>query len=73
MVPRVFHQLAMGFMPRPVSVMVMVPALSSVASVITGATSGWYTAVPAVWLKRNFSHASAALEISSRTKISLSV
>ena len=60
-------------MPMPVSVMVIVPALSSVVTVMDGATSGWWMGRFDDWLKRNFSHASAALESSSRTKISLSV
>ena len=35
--------------------------------------SGWKIGLPEVWRKRSFSQASAALETSSRTKISLSV
>ena len=60
-------------MPRPESVIVMVPALSSVVTAMAGATSDCWTAWPEDWVKRSFSHASAALEMSSRMKISLSV
>ena len=72
MVPR-FSTNSPWVMPRPVSVMVIVPALSSVVTAMPGATSGCWIAWPDDWLKRSFSHASAALEISSRMKISLSV
>ena len=57
----------------PASAMVIVPAASSVASVMPGANSGCWTVVPEAWVKRSFSQASAAFETSSRTKISRSV
>ena len=60
-------------MPMPASVNVIVFAVSSVEMVTFSAASGSMISCPLVFKKRSFSEASAAFEISSRTKISLSV
>ena len=71
MVPRFFTNSS-RVMPMPVSAMVNVPADSSVVTVIAGEASPPATS-PLVRRKRIFSHASAALETSSRTNTSRSV
>jgi hypothetical protein len=57
-------------MPSPASVKVIVFAWSSVVTLIFSGTSGWKISAPEVCRNFSFSEASAALEISSRTKIS---
>ena len=72
MVPR-FSTISPCVIPMPVSVTVIVPAFSSVVIEIAGGVSGCALSVPDDWRNRSRSHASAAFEISSRTKMSRSV
>ncbi len=71
-VPR-FSTSSAWVIPTPVSAIVIVPAFSSVVTEMAGGTSGCALCVPDDWRNRRRSHASAALEMSSRTKMSRSV
>ncbi len=72
MVPR-FSTISPWVIPMPVSATVIVPDFSSVAIEMAGGVSGCALWVPEDWRNRRRSQASAALEISSRTKMSRSV
>ena len=72
MVPR-FSTNSSRVMPMPVSEMVMVPAVSSELMVISSGASDWKTSFSVSCVRRIFSRESAALDTSSRMKISRSV